>query len=165
MIDNDNINRYYGIYRGVVKTAIDPTGQHRIKLQVPQIHGDAVTNWAWPVYPAGVTTSTPVVGQGVWVLFVGGDPEFPLWMGEFGTHKDASKKVYINPLSNSTSLSTISAYVVTENETDGTVSVDLMQSLVAMANKIVNHETRITTLETNLASLQAAFSAYVATHP
>ena len=161
MIDNDNINRYYGIYRGVVKTAIDPTGQHRIKLQVPQIHGDAVTNWAWPVYPAGVTTSTPVVGQGVWVLFVGGDPEFPLWMGEFGTHKDASKKVYINPLSNSTSLSTISAYVVTENETDGTISVDLMQSLVAMADHVNSLQDEVNSIESNVGTSITTSSGWI----
>lgn len=41
--------RFYGIYRGIVKDVNDPTGKGRIKMQVPQILGTAVTSWAWPI--------------------------------------------------------------------------------------------------------------------
>ena len=41
--------RFYGIYRGVVANTNDPDKLGRIKLQVPQILGSAVTNWAWGI--------------------------------------------------------------------------------------------------------------------
>jgi len=71
--------RYYGIYRGVVTNTADPYHLNRIKLQVPQILGVAETGWAYSVN----NTSPNVVGTGVWVMFEGGDPNFPLWIGAF----------------------------------------------------------------------------------
>lgn len=47
-IDNWD-KRFYGIYRGVVVDTNDPNDAGRIRLQVPQILGNAVTNWAWPI--------------------------------------------------------------------------------------------------------------------
>ena len=41
--------RFYGIYRGIVVSSDDPTGRGRVKLQIPQILGQAVTNWAWEI--------------------------------------------------------------------------------------------------------------------
>ena len=41
--------RFYGIYRGVVVDSNDPDEKNRIRLQVPQILGQAVTNWAWEI--------------------------------------------------------------------------------------------------------------------
>lgn len=41
--------RFYGIYRGLVVDINDPDKLNRIKLQVPQILGNAVTNWAFPI--------------------------------------------------------------------------------------------------------------------
>jgi len=41
--------RYYGIYRGVVVSTTDPLGKGRVALKVPQISGDEITNWAWPI--------------------------------------------------------------------------------------------------------------------
>lgn len=56
--------RFYGIYRGVVIDSDDPDDNRRVRLQVPQILGNAITNWAWPVvgsisqnhYPYGIFT-------------------------------------------------------------------------------------------------------------
>jgi hypothetical protein len=92
--------RFYGVYRGVVTDSNDPDGLARIRAQVPQILGVASTGWAWPVTPVGIslinyTTTTnnitdgsvyvdPLpIGTGVWVMFEGGDPNFPLWIGTF----------------------------------------------------------------------------------
>lgn len=94
--------RFYGVYRGVVANNEDPDNLGRLKLRVPQLLGVAITNWAWPVLPigvsilnvgtpgttAGVTDATVSVepiapGSGVWVMFEGGDPNFPLWIGRF----------------------------------------------------------------------------------
>jgi hypothetical protein len=71
--------RYYGIYRGVVVDTADPDNRGRITLQVPQILGTAVTGWAWPI----IGGYTPIPGDGCWVMFEGGDPNFPLWLGAY----------------------------------------------------------------------------------
>jgi hypothetical protein len=76
--------RFYGVYRGVVKDTNDPLGKFRVKLQVPQVLSGAVTEWAWPIVSVSNTTvSVPAVGEGVFVVFEGGDPSFPLWSGKF----------------------------------------------------------------------------------
>lgn len=76
--------RFYGIYRGVVAATDDPLSRGRIKLQVPQILATVTTEWAWPVVAPGTTLASPTVGQGVWVMFEGGDPHYPVWVGLFG---------------------------------------------------------------------------------
>jgi hypothetical protein len=74
--------RFFGIYRGLVADTEDPLGVQRLKLLVPQIFGEAITEWAWSIQ--GKSTSyAPQLGEGVWVMFEGGDPNFPLWIGSF----------------------------------------------------------------------------------
>jgi len=150
--------RFYGIYEGVCTDNNDPDVTNKIKLQVPQVLGDAETYWAKPCLPvtsnanhpdhldhlaadvallltnhsvsvSGSTSSggtpshthtfsstqtlthagnsntlshphqdstdildtaspqhtyhrtVPNIGQKVWVMFIAGDPNFPVWMG------------------------------------------------------------------------------------
>jgi hypothetical protein len=47
--------------------------------------GDAITDWAWGSYTAGVQTTDLAVGAGVWVQFEGGDPAFPVWKDGFSS--------------------------------------------------------------------------------
>jgi hypothetical protein len=77
--------RFYGIYRGIVSDVNDPQTLNRVKVKVPQILADQVTQWAWPVENQGVEAPLPIVGQGVWVMFEGGDPSYPVWLGVFGS--------------------------------------------------------------------------------
>jgi hypothetical protein len=77
--------RFYGIYRGVVSDINDPQTLNRVRIKVPQILADQATQWAWPVEKQGTATSLPAVGQGVWVMFEGGDPSYPVWLGVFGS--------------------------------------------------------------------------------
>jgi hypothetical protein len=169
---SDN-HTFFGVYRGICVDNLDPENKNRIKLHVPQILGDALSDWAWPITPVtdnanhpdhkahlasevaalltthashaisgttgGTTVGTfgshthtfsytashaahagnsgqldhahettadednkwnddletnvtaehtphrmvPTVDQGVWVMFEGGDPNFPLWIGVF----------------------------------------------------------------------------------
>ena len=72
--------RFYGVYRGVCLATDDPDNLGRLKLKVPQVSGDASTNWC----PSCVDPSFKVEpGDGVWVMFEGGDPNFPVWLGTF----------------------------------------------------------------------------------
>ena len=162
--------KFYGVYRGTCVDINDPLDQNRIRLQVPQVLGQEITNWAYAINPitnnsnhpdhiahtaaqvaalltthsisgttgAGGTPShthsisltaahtgntgslkhphvstvstsnlwndsqettiesevstapehtfhrlIPALNQGVWVMFEGGDPNFPLWIGVF----------------------------------------------------------------------------------
>lgn len=75
--------RFFGVYRGQVVDDKDPADKRRLRLLVPQVLGDQVTGWAWE-QEAGLRTTLPSVGQGMWVQFEGGDPSFPVWVGSFG---------------------------------------------------------------------------------
>ena len=77
----DLVPRYEGIYRAVVKNNNDPKNLRRIKVVVPQITGDQTTDWIWPVIS---TKRPPDIGTGTWVMYIGGNPEYPVWIGEFG---------------------------------------------------------------------------------
>jgi hypothetical protein len=132
----DSILRHYGVYRAVVKDNRDPQNQRRLKVSVTQTTGTEVTEWAWPVEPSSIHTSVPVIGQGVWVSYVGGDPEYPIWMGSFGKNKGKNKQIYIKPLEDTVPLTNISNYIVTVKNPDGTIEIDLTASLIAIANKL-----------------------------
>ena len=78
----------------------DPLNLNRVKLKVPQVLYTNITNWASPCLPvvsnspallepiletaASVSLDVvPQLNQGVWVMFEGGDPNFPVWMGVY----------------------------------------------------------------------------------
>lgn len=51
--------KYFGLYRGVVIDNNDPKNLGRIKMIVPQVMGEQVTDWAWPVGGAISQVSYP----------------------------------------------------------------------------------------------------------
>ena len=71
-----------GIYSGRVVDNDDPNKVGRVSVAVPAVYGDAssIAPWARPCFPFGFFY-TPEVGDNVWVLFEGGDPNYPVWMG------------------------------------------------------------------------------------
>ena len=75
--------RFFGIYRGIVADNQDPLGKGRLRLQVPQVLSSEITGWAWSTYPPGLDSSLPEIGAGVFVMFEGGDPSFPVCLGLF----------------------------------------------------------------------------------
>lgn len=75
--------RFFGVYRGVVVETNDPLSKGRIKLRVPQVLANEITDWAWFVHIPGNTFVLPSIGAGVWVQFEGGDPAYPIWIGTF----------------------------------------------------------------------------------
>lgn len=79
--------KYYGKYRGMVISNIDPMQQGRLMVQVPDVGGLIPGTWAMPCVPiAGIQNgmfALPIPGSGVWVEFEQGDPDFPIWVGGF----------------------------------------------------------------------------------
>lgn len=89
-------DRYFGVYRAVVVDNNDPKNLGRIKVIIPQVSGENVTDWAWAINPPKATvttitpaetvpvvTTSPAIDAGVFVMFEAGDPNFPLWIGTF----------------------------------------------------------------------------------
>lgn len=78
-------NHFYGKYRGLVQDVADPNKLGRIRVQVPEVYGDANSPWALPCVPlAGASHGSvwlPEVGDGVWIEFEAGDPARPVWTG------------------------------------------------------------------------------------
>lgn len=92
--------QHFGVYRGVVTSSADPEARQRVKAKVPQLLGGSETDWAWPCVPPGwrsgllqthgdpdgahphnLVQATPKPGEGVWIMFEGGDITKPIWIG------------------------------------------------------------------------------------
>ena len=70
---------YYGSYRGSLMNTADPSMKGRVQVSIPSI-GAAATSWAAPCREYR-STAMPPIGTAVWVMFEGGDPAYPVWMG------------------------------------------------------------------------------------
>jgi hypothetical protein len=151
----DSVKRLYGIYRGVVKDTKDPDKQRRLKVSIPQVSGTEVSEWAWPMEPSSINTDVPVIGQGVWISFIGGDPDYPVWYGAFGKNQGKNKKMFIKPLDNKTSLTGITDVIKINSKTDGTKDLDLTDSLIAIAQKEKSLQTTLNNLQGTVAGLVA----------
>lgn len=141
---------YLGVYRGIVKNNADPKKQKRLKVTVPQITGTEVSDWILPLEPSNISVEVPTVGQGVWVTYVGGDTGYPVWTGSFGKNQGKNKKIFIKPLANSVSLTGLTAHVITVKQSDGTTEIDLIATIMALANKVKTLETTVSGLKTTL---------------
>jgi hypothetical protein len=68
----------FGIYRGIVVNTGDPLMKGRLQINVPSQPSGATWAAACRDYKS---TATPPIGTEVWVMFEGGDPSHPVWMG------------------------------------------------------------------------------------
>jgi hypothetical protein len=150
----DDIKRLYGVYRAVVIDNKDPKNLRRLLVQ-SQATGVEVTDWIWPMEPSSIHTAVPVVGQGVWVTYVGGDPEYPVWSGSFGKNQGKNKQIFVKPLDDTVSLTGLTSHVIIIKQADGTSEVDLTGTLMALANKVKVLEGKVTTLESKVATLES----------
>ena len=73
---------YNGIYQGTVVSTADPAMKGRLQVSMPFI-SNGIVGWCMPCRPAG-STSLPVVGATVWVMFEAGNVMAPVWMGVAG---------------------------------------------------------------------------------
>lgn len=127
--DSSGNRRFYGIYRATVTDFNDPEKKRRLRLTIPQVLGEEPTDWAWPMDMSGAYPKPPVVGQGVWVQFEGGDPSFPIWSSTFGKYKGPGTQVEITDLPKGSYPATI-----TRNIKDG--KFDVIAALTDLANKV-----------------------------
>jgi hypothetical protein len=138
---------FYGVYRGTVVANKDPESHRRLKVTVPQLSGSALTKdlpWAWPKEVASMKNEVPEIGDGVWVMYEGGDPSYPIWVGTYGK-KTKGKRVNVKVLADSVSLTGLSSHIITERIDNGTTEVDLVATIVALANKVKTLETQMLT--------------------
>jgi type VI secretion system (T6SS) baseplate-like injector VgrG len=79
------MRRYWGKYRGVVRVPIDPEMRGRLMVSVEDVWGPNQSSWALPALPyAGLSLGmfvVPAIGANVWVEFMHGHPDYPIWTG------------------------------------------------------------------------------------
>lgn len=107
------MSTFFGIYSGLVVSTEDSLQLGRVKVRVPLVHGfegnpsglviDNDLPWALPMgLPAGGSHDSggiswiPVVGDQVWVQFLDGELEKPLW--QWGNQNAKQAKVFTPPL-------------------------------------------------------------------
>lgn len=131
--DEFGSRRFFGVYRGVVVDNKDPLTKSRLRLQVPQVLGDEVTGWAWAVHQPGVVRLVPTAGEGVFVMFEGGDPSFPIWLGTFTPLSISFGSFY--DTTTQTAESTSVAYPIKMNTVDQASNVTIVDdSKITIAN-------------------------------
>lgn len=143
----DSSRHYGGLYRGIVHDVRDPLNQNRIKVRVPQLFGQDVTEWAWPLQVASTEFELPAIGQGIWVAFESGNPMFPMWLGTFATRGISPKKVVIN---NPTTSQLSEEFMVLANG-----NLNLVATLVNMSQELESLQSQIDSLETRVTALEA----------
>jgi hypothetical protein len=78
-------DRFYGKYRGLVVNNLDPTQTGRLQAMVPEVLGEIPSGWALPCQPFTGTGAglyaVPQPGAGVWIEFEAGDASRPIWSG------------------------------------------------------------------------------------
>jgi len=84
---------YQAIYRGTVTNNVDPMQLGRLQVQVPGVQGQSEMSWALPCAPFGGkngigTFALPPIGANVWIMFEGGSPEDPVWVGTFWSSQE-----------------------------------------------------------------------------
>ena len=123
-------SKCWGKYRGLVVDRNDPDQLGRLKLSVPSVFGDAITGWAWPVSPyagAGVGFFfIPQVGDVVWVEFVEGELEHPIWSGGMWAKPEKESEIPAEAKASYPDTAVIKAKsgtLVMLNDADGKVTV------------------------------------------
>ena len=79
-------SKYYGTYQGVVSNINDPEKRGRIKVTCPDVlGGKAESAWCDPCVPVaydnGGDFCIPTIDETVWLLFIGGDSNKPVYLG------------------------------------------------------------------------------------
>lgn len=100
----ESTGRYYGLYEGIVINNNDPEKRGRLQVKIPSIYGEQ-TFEEW-IYGKAIFNgkdmgifAIPSVGSGVWISFINGDAERPIWEMGWFTDSEISeefKERYLN---------------------------------------------------------------------
>ena len=79
-------NKYYGLYQGIVTSIKDPEKRGRIKVRCPEVLGGSTESaWCDPLVPVaydnGGDFCIPTKDETVWLQFIAGDVNRPVWLG------------------------------------------------------------------------------------
>ena len=77
------------IYRALAARVDDPSNRGRIKVMIPSLTGEAISEWIWPIITGGYLV-VPRPGEQVWVMFENGDQDSPVWLGK--TQEESNKQ-------------------------------------------------------------------------
>jgi uncharacterized protein involved in type VI secretion and phage assembly len=85
--------RFQGIYPARVESNFDPKNMARIQVSIADVGGRSISTWAKPCLPvtgtnAGMYT-VPPKGAAVWVQFVRGNADEPVWLGGYFSEAEA----------------------------------------------------------------------------
>ena len=84
-LDADSQDYFFGIYRGIVTSNIDPDNLMRLQVKVPHVLESESLIFAQPCIPAvDSQLSVPAAGTHVWIMFEGGNRNQPVWIGRLG---------------------------------------------------------------------------------
>lgn len=78
--------KYYGMYQGIVTKISDPEKRGRVRVKCPYVLGkSAESAWCDPVIPVaydnGGDFCIPLIGETVWIQFIEGDANKPVYLG------------------------------------------------------------------------------------
>jgi uncharacterized protein involved in type VI secretion and phage assembly len=77
--------RFDGIYPARVEDNLDAYSTGRIRVSIADVGGGSMSSWADPCLPIAGNNmgmfTVPPVGSAVWVQFVRGDTNYPVWLG------------------------------------------------------------------------------------
>jgi hypothetical protein len=86
--------KFFGKYRGVVTSNVDPERRGRVRVQVPDVFGADGSGFALPCVPCNLSktvgSSLPKIGASVWIEFEQGDANRPIWTGCFYSSTDVT---------------------------------------------------------------------------
>ena len=78
--------KYYGLYQGIVTNIKDPEKRGRIKVRCPEVlDGEIDSAWCDPLVPVaydnGGDFCIPAIDEAVWLQFIAGDANKPVYLG------------------------------------------------------------------------------------
>lgn len=82
------MDKYIGLYRGIVCDVNDPEKRGRVRCLIPDVLGANVASaWCEPcanfAFNGGGFISVPMMGDTIWIQFEKGEPNKPVWMGNW----------------------------------------------------------------------------------
>lgn len=158
ILDEQGKPRYYGAYRGVVYSNQDPLSRGRLRIKVPQVLADEPTQWAWPVDDSVLRQSPPLVGQGVWVSFEGGDPSYPIWQGIFGNKVTSEMELYVRPFTAAETSFNAAKILETKTLGNGEQVVDLTATLSKVASTLGSSAGGVASVQAEVDALELVVS-------